>query len=479
MSNTKYISKILFMNGLTKSPQWLSLARAPTAQIQANPITTYSRLLSKKVYSRDKDHINIGTIGHVDHGKTTLTAAITKVLSEKKLAVLKKYDEIDNAPEERNRGITINAAHVEYATENRHYGHTDCPGHQDYIKNMITGCNQMDGAILVVAATDGVMPQTREHITLAKQIGITHIVVYINKVDAADQEMVELVKMEVGELLDEMGFNGAETPMIEGSALCALGNKQPEIGIDSINTLMETVDSYIPTPIRDLDKPFLFPVESIKSIPNRGTVVTARIERGKFKKNTEVEFIGMTKPFKARCTGVETFHQTLEEAQAGDSIGALIKGVKRDDIVRGMVGGKPGAYKAYNNVMAQLYKLTKDEGGLDKPFNNMAASPVYSLTWNLTAQFRFPEGKEMLMEGEDTSVNIRLLKPIFIEKGQRFTVRTFGHTIATGVFTDVLPDLTQEQIDDITMGKKKRLRFQAEKEAREAARARKAKLKKN
>lgn len=288
------------------------------------------------MFERSKPHCNVGTIGHVDHGKTTLTAAITKVLADQKLAEAKKYADIDNAPEEKARGITINVAHIEYQTENRHYGHTDCPGHADYIKNMITGAAQMDGAILVVAATDGVMPQTREHLILAKQIGVNHIVVFINKVDAADQEMVELVEMEIRELMTEMGFNGDKVPVIHGSALCALESKSPEIGSEAILKLLKEIDSYIPTPVRELDKPFLLPVEHVYSIPGRGTVVTGRLERGVIRKGAECMFVGYNKKIKSAVTGIEMFHQILEEAQAGDQLGALVRGLKRDEVKRGM-----------------------------------------------------------------------------------------------------------------------------------------------
>lgn len=289
----------------------------------------------KKVFERNKPHCNVGTIGHVDHGKTTLTAAITKVLADKKLAEAKKYAEIDNAPEEKARGITINVAHIEYQTDARHYGHTDCPGHADYIKNMITGAAQMDGAIMVVAATDGVMPQTREHLLLAKQIGVQHLVVFINKVDAADKEMVELVEMEIRELLTEMGFDGENVPIVSGSALCALEGKNPEIGSEAVIKLLNEIDNYIPTPEREFDKPFLLPVEHTYSIPGRGTVVTGRLERGTLKKGAECEFVGYNKVMKSTITGIEMFHQILEEARAGDQLGALVRGVKRDDVRRG------------------------------------------------------------------------------------------------------------------------------------------------
>lgn len=304
----------------------------------------------KKVFLRNKPHCNVGTIGHVDHGKTTLTAAITRVLADQELAESKGYSEIDNAPEERARGITINVAHVEYQTENRHYGHTDCPGHADYIKNMITGTAQMDGAILVVAATDGAMPQTREHLLLSKQIGVNHIVVFINKVDAADQEMVDLVEMEIRELMTEMGYDGDTVPVVKGSALCALEGKSPEIGHEAVMKLLAEVDTHIPTPVRELDKPFLLPVENVYSIPGRGTVVTGRLERGVVKKGNECEFVGFSKVIKSTVTGVEMFHQILDEAQAGDQLGALVRGVKRDDIKRGMVMCKPGSVKAIDQV---------------------------------------------------------------------------------------------------------------------------------
>lgn len=375
----------------------------------------------KTVYQRDKPHCNVGTIGHVDHGKTTLTAAITKVLAEKDLAESKQYNEIDNAPEEKARGITINVAHVEYQTENRHYGHTDCPGHADYIKNMITGTNQMDGAILVVAATDGVMPQTREHLLLAKQIGIQYIVVFINKVDAADQEMVELVEMEIRELMSEMGYDGDNIPIVKGSALCALEGKRPEIGSDAILKLLEEVDKHVPTPVRDLDKPFLLPVENVYSIPGRGTVVTGRLERGIVKKGSECEFVGYNKVIKSTVTGIEMFHKILEESHAGDQLGALVRGIKRDDIRRGMVMCKPGSVKAHDNVRsdllnilryiylstsfvsqleAQVYMLTKEEGGRSKPITNFYQLQMFSRTWDCASQVNV-EGKEMIMPGED------------------------------------------------------------------------------
>uniref|UniRef100_A0A1L8ED39 Elongation factor Tu n=1 Tax=Haematobia irritans TaxID=7368 RepID=A0A1L8ED39_HAEIR len=409
----------------------------------------------KKVFERTKPHCNVGTIGHVDHGKTTLTAAITKVLADKQLAESKKYNEIDNAPEEKARGITINVAHVEYQTENRHYGHTDCPGHADYIKNMITGTAQMDGAILVVAATDGAMPQTREHLLLAKQIGINHIVVFINKVDAADQEMVDLVEMEIRELLSEMGYDGDNIPVIKGSALCALEGKSPEIGSEAILKLLHEVDNFIPTPARELDKPFLLPVENVYSIPGRGTVVTGRLERGVVKKGNECEFVGYNKVIKSTVTGVEMFHQILDEAQAGDQLGALVRGVKRDDIKRGMVMCKPGSVKALDQLEAQVYILAKEEGGRSKPFMSFIQLQMFSRTWDCAVQVQIPD-KEMVMPGEDTKLVLRLIRPMVLEQGQRFTLRDGNLTLGTGVVTKVLPPLSESERASLTEGKKAR-----------------------
>ncbi|KAF7400812.1 hypothetical protein HZH66_005996 [Vespula vulgaris] len=396
-----------------------------------SPIITGQRFYAeKKVFSRDKPHCNVGTIGHVDHGKTTLTAAITKVLSEKQLATAKGYSEIDNAPEEKARGITINVAHIEYQTEKRHYSHTDCPGHADYIKNMITGTAQMDGAILVVAATDGTMPQTKEHLILAKQIGIEHIIVFINKVDAADAEMVELVEMEIRELLSEMGFDGEKIPVIKGSALCALEGKKPEIGSKSIMNLLDAVDDNIPTPPRDLDKPFLLAVESTYSIPGRGTVVTGRLERGKIKKGMDCEFIGYNKTLKSVITGIEMFHQILEEAHAGDQLGALVRGLKRTDVKR-------------------------EEGGRKKPLGNFAQLQMFCKTWDVAAQINLP-GKAMAMPGEDCKFEIKLIRPMVCEKGQRFTFRDGSTTLGTGVITNILQSLTVDERTLLLEGKKKR-----------------------
>nr|CAD7456697.1 unnamed protein product [Timema tahoe] len=386
----------------------------------------------KKIFNRNKPHCNVGTIGHVDHGKTTLTAAITKVLSDKALAQAKGYDEIDNAPEEKARGITINVAH-----------------------NMITGTAQMDGAILVVAATDGAMPQTREHLLLAKQIGVNHIVVFINKVDAADQEMVELVEMEIRELMGEMGYDGDNIPVVSGSALCALEGKKPEIGAEAVLKLLAEVDKYIPTPVRELDKPFLLPVENVYSIPGRGTVVTGRMERGVLKKGNDCEFIGYNKVLKSTVTGVEMFHQILEEAQAGDQLGALVRGVKRDDIRRGMIMCKPGSCKAHDNVEAQVYILSKDEGGRTKPFMSFIQLQMFSRTWDCATQVIIPE-KEMVMPGEDSKLVLKLLRPMVLEQGQRFTLRDGALTLGTGVVTKVLPSLSEKDRMLLTEGKKAR-----------------------
>nr|WIM01384.1 elongation factor Tu [Limnephilus flavicornis] len=409
----------------------------------------------KKTFERTKPHCNVGTIGHVDHGKTTLTAAITKVLSDLDMAEMKQYADIDNAPEERARGITINVAHVEYQTENRHYGHTDCPGHADYIKNMITGTAQMDGAILVVAATDGAMPQTREHLLLSKQIGIQHIVVYINKVDAADEEMVELVEMEIRELFTEMGYDGDNIPVIKGSALCALEDKNPAIGSESIIKLLAEVDKHIPTPVRDLDKPFMLPVESVYSIPGRGTVVTGRLERGIVKKGMECEFVGFNKTFKSTVTGVEMFHQLLDEAHAGDQLGALVRGIKRDDIRRGMVMAKPGTVKAEDQIEAQVYILSKEEGGRSKPFTSFIQLQMFSKTWDCSTIVNIPD-KDMVMPGEDSKLILKLVKPMVLEAGQRFTLRNGVITLGTGVVTKILPRLDENARSTLLQGKKAR-----------------------
>ncbi|KAK8387312.1 hypothetical protein O3P69_018120 [Scylla paramamosain] len=451
------VLRLLATPGLSLSvPALHGHTRSLVQRARLLPATVQVRnYAEKKVFQRDKPHCNIGTIGHVDHGKTTLTAAITKVLSEKELALAKRYDEIDNAPQEKARGITINVAHIEYSTENRHYGHTDCPGHADYIKNMIIGTSQMDGAILVVAATDGVMPQTREHLLLAKQIGIENIVVFVNKVDAADEEMVELVEMEVRELLTEMGYDGDNVPLIKGSALCAVEEKDPELGKNAIEALMAEVDKHIPTPQRELEKPFMLPVESVYSIAGRGTVVGGRLERGVIKKGMECEFLGFGKKFKSTVTGVEMFHQTLEEAQAGDQMAALVRGLKRDDVIKGMIMCKPGTMKAHDHVEGQVYVLTKEEGGRSKPFTSYLNMQVYSKTWRASAQIIIPE-KEMVMPGEDARLVIRMFKPMVLEKGQRFTLREGSVTIGTGVFTTINKPLNEEEKTMLLEGKKYR-----------------------
>lgn len=411
-----------------------------------------------KVYKRDKPHCNVGTIGHVDHGKTTLTAAITKLLAKKKMAKVKSYEDIDNAPEERKRGITINSAHVEYSTSARHYGHTDCPGHADYIKNMITGANQMDGAILVVAATDGPMPQTREHLVLARQIGIEKVVVYLNKVDVADKETVELVEMELRELMTELGFDGDNTPIIQGSALCALEDRDPEMGVESINKLLEAVDSYIPTPVRPLDKPFLLPVEHVHSIPGRGTVITGRLEQGTIKKGADCEVVGLEKFVKSTITGIEMFHKSLDEAHAGDSLGVLLRGVKRDDVRRGMICGAPGTCKPNDQFEAQLYLLKKEEGGRNKPYLSTMSSVMYIRTVDIAAGV-FMKDRDMMVGGEDSTVTIKMRKPIVVEQGLRFTLRDGGVTLGTGVITKVLPPMTPAEREKYLKGRNKEERL--------------------
>lgn len=428
-------------------------------------IRFYAAPSDKKVYARTKPHCNVGTIGHVDHGKTTLTAAITKVLARKKYAKVKAYEEIDNAPEEQKRGITINIAHVEYQTDNRHYSHTDCPGHADYIKNMITGTSQMDGGILVIAATDGTMPQTREHLLLAKQIGINHIVVYINKIDVADAEMIDLVELEVRDLMNEMGFDGTNAPVVKGSALCAMEGRNPEIGDKSIEELLEAIDKHIPQPERDLDKPFLLPIEAVYSIKGRGTVATGRLERGTIKKGAECEIIGFNKTLKSTITGIEMYHQILEEAHAGDQLGALLRSIKREEIARGAVLAKPGSIKASDNLETQIYMLTKEEGGRTRPIVSYVQQVVYSRTWDMACQVLVPD-REMIMPGEDAKLIIKLFKPMFIEQGARFTLRDGSVTVGSGVVTKILPKLTEAEREDLTKGKKRR-----EKEAAKAAEA--------
>jgi elongation factor Tu len=399
--------------------------------------------LGKAKFERNKPHVNIGTIGHVDHGKTTLTAAITVVLHTVGGATIKKYDEIDNAPEERARGITINTAHVEYQTNSRHYAHVDCPGHADYVKNMITGAAQMDGAILVVSAADGPMPQTREHILLARQVGVPYIVVYLNKADMVDDpELLELVDMEVRELLGLYEFPGDDTPIITGSALkaleCSCGKRDCQ-WCKSIWELMDAVDSYVPTPERDRDKPFLMPVEDVFSITGRGTVATGRIERGVVKVGEEVEIVGLQdKPRKTVVTGVEMFRKLLDRGEAGDNVGCLLRGVDRKEIERGQVLAKPGSIKPHTNFNAEVYVLSKEEGGRHTPFFNGYRPQFYFRTTDVTGVAQLPEGVEMVMPGDNIRITIKLITPIAIEEGLRFAIREGGRTVGAGVVTSVI-----------------------------------------
>lgn len=452
------------MRGFTS---WKSVSRLPPSLIndlvsQRNIAT--SNILLKEVFKRDKPHLNIGTIGHVDHGKTTLTAAITKVLAEKKLASYKDYASIDNAPEERNRGITINAAHIEYQTEKRHYAHVDCPGHADFVKNMITGASQMDGAILVVGATDGCMPQTKEHILLVKQLGVQHVVVFVNKCDVADEEMIELVEMEIRELLSEHGYNGDEVPIIKGSALAAIEDKTPELGKNSIAELMDTVDSTIPDPVRTLDAPFYMPLEQTHSIPGRGTVITGRVTTGTLKQGQEIEIMGYGKTYKAKVNGIEMFHKTLEEANAGDQMGVLTKGLKKNEVRRGMVAGKVGTLKQHDNFDAQMYIMTKDEGGLGQPLTSGKSIMCFSKTWDCSA-FTDLVGKELAMPGEDTKVSLRLMKPMVLASGQQFTIRLGNATIGTGKVTEIKANLEGADKEFLTMSRKKKEKYLAAKAA--------------
>ena len=393
--------------------------------------------MAKAKFERTKPHVNVGTIGHVDHGKTTLTAAITKVLAVDGLAEITDFDQIDNAPEERERGITINTAHVEYETVNRHYAHVDCPGHADYIKNMITGAAQMDGAILVVAATDGPMQQTREHLLLARQVNVPSIVIYMNKVDQVDdEELLDLVEMELRELLDEYGFPGDDTPIIRGSALNALNG---DAGADaSITELMEAVDTYIPQPAREVDKPFLMPVEDVFSITGRGTVATGRIERGIIKVGEAVELVGMGSDLKSVCTGVEMFRKILDEGQAGDNAGLLLRGIDKDDISRGMVIAKPGVITPHTYFVAKIYVLKKEEGGRHTPFFKGYRPQFYFRTTDVTGEGFLPEGTEMVMPGDNVTLKIRLITPIAMESELRFAIREGGRTVGAGVVTEII-----------------------------------------
>ncbi len=395
--------------------------------------------MAKSKFERNKPHVNIGTIGHVDHGKTSLTAAITKVLAETGQAEYKAYDQIDGTPEERARGITISTAHVEYETAARHYAHVDCPGHADYVKNMITGAAQMDGAILVVSAADGPMPQTREHILLARQVGVPSIVVFLNKCDMVDdKELLDLVEMEVRDLLNKYQFPGDTIPFVKGSALCALEGKNPELGKDAILALMKAVDESIPTPARPKDKPFLMPVEDVFSISGRGTVVTGRVEQGIIKVGEEVEIIGLRPTIKTTITGVEMFRKLLDQGEAGDNIGALLRGTKREEVERGQVLAAPGSIKPHTKFKAEAYVLTKDEGGRHTPFFTNYRPQFYFRTTDVTGVVKLPEGVEMVMPGDNVTMDVELIAPIAMDQGLRFAIREGGRTVGAGVVAQVV-----------------------------------------
>jgi len=395
--------------------------------------------MSKAKFERTKPHCNIGTIGHVDHGKTSLTAAITKVLAETGGATYTAYDQIDKAPEERARGITISTAHVEYETKNRHYAHVDCPGHADYVKNMITGAAQMDGAILVVSAADGPMPQTREHILLARQVGVPAIVVFLNKVDMVDDpELLDLVELEVRELLTSYQFPGDKIPIVRGSALCALEDKNKELGHDAILKLMEAVDASIPQPKRDRDRPFLMPIEDVFSISGRGTVVTGRVERGVVKVGEEVEIVGLRPTTKTVVTGVEMFRKLLDQGEAGDNIGALLRGTKREEVERGQVLAAPGSITPHTNFQAEAYILTKEEGGRHTPFFTNYRPQFYFRTTDVTGTVKLKEGTEMVMPGDNVSMEIELIQPIAMDEGLRFAIREGGRTVGAGVVAKII-----------------------------------------
>ena len=395
--------------------------------------------MAKEKFERTKPHCNIGTIGHVDHGKTTLTAAITKVLAEEGGASFTAYDQIDKAPEERARGITISTAHVEYETKNRHYAHVDCPGHADYVKNMITGAAQMDGAILVVSAADGPMPQTREHILLARQVGVPAIVVYMNKVDQVDDaELLELVEMEIRDLLSSYGFPGDEIPIVKGSALAVLEDGDKKIGHDSIIELMNAVDSYIPEPVRPLDQPFLMPIEDVFSISGRGTVVTGRVERGVLHVGEEIEIVGIRPTQKTTCTGIEMFRKLLDEGEAGDNIGVLLRGTKREEVERGQVLAAPGTITPHTEFTSECYILTKEEGGRHTPFLSNYRPQFYFRTTDVTGTIKLPEGTEMVMPGDNVTITVQLLNPIAMSEGLRFAIREGGRTVGAGVVSKIL-----------------------------------------
>ena len=394
--------------------------------------------MSKETFKRDKPHVNVGTIGHIDHGKTTLTAAITTILAKQGLAQAKKYDEIDAAPEEKERGITINTAHVEYQTANRHYAHVDCPGHADYVKNMITGAAQMDGAILVVAATDGPMPQTKEHILLARQVGVPRMVVFMNKVDLVDDpELLELVEMEIRELLTFYGFDGDNTPIIKGSATGALAGEAK--WVKAVEELMDAVDTYIPLPPRPVDQPFLMSVEDVFSITGRGTVATGRIERGRVKVGEGVEIVGLVeKPLTSTVTGVEMFRKLLDEGEAGDNAGLLLRGIEKKDIRRGMVIVKPGSITPHTDFKGEVYVLSKEEGGRHTPFFNKYRPQFYFRTTDVTGEVELPAGTEMVMPGDNTTLQVKLIQPIAMEKGLKFAIREGGRTVGAGQVTEIL-----------------------------------------
>src|SRR6201998_243658 len=395
--------------------------------------------MAKESFKRDKPHLNVGTIGHVDHRKTTLTAAITSVLAKKGMAEARAYDSIDNAPEEKERGITINTAHVEYQSDKRHYAHVDCPGHADYVKNMITGAAQMDGAILVVSAADGPMPQTREHILLARQVGVPALVVYMNKIDMVDDpELIELVELEVRELLSSYDFPGDDIPSVRGAALAALEAKNPEIGQQSITELMEAVDSYIPQPERPKDRPFLMPIEDVFTISGRGTVVTGRIERGIVKVGEEVEIIVLKPTAKTVATGVEMFRKLLDQGEAGDNVGVLLRGTKREEVERGQVLAKPGSITPHTVFMAEAYVLTKEEGGRHTPFFDNYRPQFYFRTTDVTGSVKLPEGTEMVMPGDNITMQVELLVPIAMDEGLRFAIREGGRTVGAGVVAKII-----------------------------------------
>ena len=393
--------------------------------------------MAKEKFDRSKPHVNIGTIGHVDHGKTTLTAAITKVLADKGYAQFEDYADIDKAPEERERGITINTAHVEYQTDKRHYAHVDCPGHADYVKNMITGAAQMDGAILVIAATDGPMAQTREHILLARQVGVPKMVVFLNKCDMVDdEELLDLVEMEVRELLSEYGFDGDNTPIIRGSALNALEGDENYVA--AINELMDAVDEWIPTPERDVDKPFLMSIEDVFTITGRGTVVTGRVERGQLKLNDEVEIVGLRDTKKTVVTGIEMFRKTLDYAEAGDNAGVLLRGISREDVERGQVLAKPGSVHPHKKFKASVYVLSKEEGGRHTPFFSNYRPQFYFRTTDVTGVIQLPEGTEMVMPGDNVEMTVELIAPVAIEQGTKFSIREGGRTVGAGNVSEVI-----------------------------------------